>query len=586
MRHVTPVLYLLLVNVTVVQAELPQYQVNHSPYVQLGNAQLGGVNDQMEIWWQTISAGGGSNDSFSVDYRLSETETWTSVGINPALYTGVDGRINHSATITGLNYDTDYDYRVKHLRVGQEISSFQNTFRTRLPAGDTSPYTFVAYGDSAGLSTIGNFRSLQNRINQLDANRGVDFTLLLGDNAYNYGKHSEYDARFNPTLSPELTQYIARKVDYLAVGNHDIWDGMGGQPTRDNYSVPRNGPVGEWAEHNYSFDYGNVHFTTFDSNSLNSASRLENQLDWLVADMQDSTADWKIVFAHHPVAGAPDKYENPGQNYYKQVVKRLREADVDLLMVGHSHTYYWTYPLLGEADGQAIFVEDVDKDYTKGQGLVQITSGTSGRSLRSGSFAAHPFNAAGFTTSTRPRSEYGFAKVDVTDTQLTVSYVAADDGAIIDAFTITDSPSNQHVWSASTLEGDWSGAANWNSPGSPSADWEVLLDSTDSVGPLISVVDGDTTVDRIFLRGGLSPMTLRVPPGVALSAPGGIFIEEGAILAVEGELLADVSNVGGSLIIGPVPTESLSIVPEPCTGILGLLGCLFVVALTSIRGRQ
>ena len=34
-----------------VRAELPQFQVNHAPYLQLGDAALGDANDQMEIWW-------------------------------------------------------------------------------------------------------------------------------------------------------------------------------------------------------------------------------------------------------------------------------------------------------------------------------------------------------------------------------------------------------------------------------------------------------------------------------------------------------------------------------------------------------
>jgi len=273
------VLFILAVGAATMHAQLPQYQVHHPPYVQLGDAQLGGANDQMEILWQTIPAGGGSEDSFSVEYRLAGSETWAPAGINAPLITfpTIEGRINHSATITGLQYDMNYDYRVQHFRAGGVIDSFQNTFRTRLPPGDASPYTFVAYGDSATRNSNANFRAVQNQINQLDAASGVAFTLLLGDNAYVTGTHSNYDARFDPALAPELTQYIARRVDYHSVGNHDTADifpigDFVGFATRDNYSVPLNGPDSgldaQLREHNYSFDYGNVHFATFDSNGL------------------------------------------------------------------------------------------------------------------------------------------------------------------------------------------------------------------------------------------------------------------------------------------------------------------------------
>ncbi len=56
---------------------------------------------------------------------------------------------------------------------------------------------------------------------------------------------------------------------------------------------------------------------------------------------------WKIVFAHHPIGGAPDKGEGPGDDYFKEVVNIANKYGVDLLLTGHSHTYSHTYPLTG-----------------------------------------------------------------------------------------------------------------------------------------------------------------------------------------------------------------------------------------------
>ena len=83
-------------------------------------------------------------------------------------------------------------------------------------------------------------------------------------------------------------------------------------------------------------------------------------------------------------------------------------------------------------------MNDTDKDYEKGAGLVQVVSSMGGRGIRSGTFTQFPFDAAGFSSSTIPASEYGFALVDVTPSRLTVSYTAADDGAVIDSFSITE----------------------------------------------------------------------------------------------------------------------------------------------------
>ncbi len=425
-----------------------QYEVNHNPYLQLGDAPLDGYagseTDQVEVLWQTIPKNSSVKDSFLVEYRPDNpSASWVAAPQVQKINTGTGNRINHFTEIDGLKFDSDYEYRVKHLnQKGEVIETFQNKFHTRLPVGDKSSFSFAAYGDSAYTGNINGFRGVQGRINQMDPN----FSILLGDNVYNGGSHLESDARLDPDLNPEAAEWMASHIDYLSYGNHDIRTDGGG-PSEDNYSnpIPVRGvtsiaqlPSRERPEHNYSFDYGNVHFATFDSNSLKSASRLDGQLDWLEKDLAASNAQWKIVFAHHPVAGVPDKPENPGDNYYKQVVPRLKAAGVDLYLTGHSHTYAWSMPLTGQRNGQATYINDRDKDYAKGAGLVQVVSGMGGKSLRGGSFSQFPFMAAGYTQDTNPASEFGFSNIKVTPNKLTIDYIAADDGSIIDSFSITD----------------------------------------------------------------------------------------------------------------------------------------------------
>ena len=426
-----------------------QYTINHSPRLQLGDAPLvgftGSQTDQVELLWQTVSAGSGTQDAFTVDYRLDGTsDPWLATPPTSQIVIPTGGRINHFTTITGLSYDDDYEYRVRHLQGGVIVDEYASSFRTRLPAGDPAAYSFAAYGDSADIADIQPFRDVQSRINAVDP----AFAVLLGDNVYDSGTHNESDARFDPTINPEATAWTAGHIDYVGFGNHDVATD-GGQPGEDNFSVPvpvagvtasAEPPAGEPMEHNYSFDYGDVHFVTFDTNSLNNATRLDAQLSWIEADIAASSAQWVIVFGHHPVTGSPDKPESAADNYYQQVVPRLHAAGVDVFLMGHSHTYHRTMPLLGQSGGVETFVLDTDNDYAKGDGLVQLVAGTGGKSLRSGTFTQYPFNAAGFSTSTNPAVEYGFAKFDVTPNQLTVSYIAADDGATLDQFTITSGP--------------------------------------------------------------------------------------------------------------------------------------------------
>ncbi len=106
---------------------LPESIVKHTPYLQLGNAPLVGFDggtDQIEVLWQTIPGGGsGTDDAFTVEYRAAGAPTWIDAGAISTIDTGVESRINHFVAITGLQYDTDYEYRVIHERGGQEVTT-------------------------------------------------------------------------------------------------------------------------------------------------------------------------------------------------------------------------------------------------------------------------------------------------------------------------------------------------------------------------------------------------------------------------------------------------------------------------------
>jgi hypothetical protein len=133
--------------------------LKHSPYLQLGNAPLVGygdsAHDQFEILWQSETNASGTNtDTFSAAYKLISTSTWTAAPAESTLDTNIDvgatgtRRINHFLTITGLQYDTDYDYRVLHIRNGSTLATYTATYHTRIAPGSTTSFTFATYGDS------------------------------------------------------------------------------------------------------------------------------------------------------------------------------------------------------------------------------------------------------------------------------------------------------------------------------------------------------------------------------------------------------------------------------------------------------
>src|SRR5690349_5251600 len=97
--------------------ELLAVTVNHTPYPQLGDPPLAPYNngfDQAEILWQTKPAAGTTSTSFNVDVRPNGSPTWTAVPTITTIDTGVGGRVNQSAVLRDLAFDSLYDYRVQH----------------------------------------------------------------------------------------------------------------------------------------------------------------------------------------------------------------------------------------------------------------------------------------------------------------------------------------------------------------------------------------------------------------------------------------------------------------------------------------
>ncbi|HSM00934.1 MAG TPA: metallophosphoesterase family protein [Acidimicrobiia bacterium] len=414
--------------------------VVHPPRIQLGDASLAGYSgselDRVTVMWQTTGSPAG--DVFEVAVRVGTD--W--VGAGPVSVEDVgESRLMHRVELEGLQWNARHEYVVRHLRDGVEVGSWSSRFRTRLRAGDSRPFAFAAYGDSAWRVAPDPADRVQGAI----ADSPAAFTLLLGDNAYDDGTARDLDARFDPDLAPSSAALLARHIEYVAFGNHDIRTD-GGRPSEIAFAVPvpEEGvdaptapPEFERPEHNYSFDHGMAHFLTFDTTSITSPDRLNALLDWVQEDMAASDARWKVVFGHHPVGGSPDKVGEIDRypQYVTQVVERLVESGVDLFLVGHSHTVSWTFPLTGAPDGAIAFVEDSDGRFRAGEGPVQVVSGAGGRSLRHGRHD-DPFVAAAWTLDSDPILEYGFVLIEVRGLELEVSYVAAEGGEVLGRFFI------------------------------------------------------------------------------------------------------------------------------------------------------
>lgn len=176
-------------------------------------------------------------------------------------------------------------------------------------------FSFSAVGDAHIGSAGGDL--FQTALTRSKAS-GDQFTVVLGDNS-NTGQEAEL-ITFNAQAQ------AAGMTIYPVIGNHDIF--FGGW---NNYKSIIGKSI-------YSFNAGNVHFVALDSAN---GTIGENQLNWLVQDLQNTTKPIKIVMLHYPV------YIKEFTSVYKlssdeeiTILKNIfRNYGVQLVLSGHYHGF-------------------------------------------------------------------------------------------------------------------------------------------------------------------------------------------------------------------------------------------------------
>ena len=214
------------------------------------------------------------------------------------------------------------------------------TFHTAWDSHDR-PITILAMGDSGNASD--DQRAVRDRMMEVE---DADVFLHLGDMAYGDGTYPEFEER----VFEIYTALMARIPSWPTPGNHEYKTGFA-DGYIGVYYLPEQAPRPEDNEYYYSFDYGNVHFISLDSNEFRYVTTIgpddDDMLGWLEQDLAESDADWNIAFMHHPVYSSGSH----GNTSWLQavVVPLLEEGGVDLVLAGHDHHYERTIPILGDA---------------------------------------------------------------------------------------------------------------------------------------------------------------------------------------------------------------------------------------------
>lgn len=361
------------------------------PFIQMPNS------NQVTVVWRTDAL----TDS-AVDYGLDLT--YSGGTASDASLTN-----EHVINIPALLPGTNYYYRV---RSGGVTLAQGDAFHTKRAANQ--PFRVVIFGDfGAGTSGMSNVAA------QVNSVTNADLILTVGDNIYPEGQPGLFDPYWFSQYAP-----IMRRVPtFPALGNHDVGDGdYSGAAYLSNFYLPTNGPAG-LIERNYSFDYGNAHFATFDSNpctnpAINTAT-IAAIKTWLSNDLASTTKPWKFVYFHHPPytsAGTHDDNEGVKTN----IMPIVEAAGVQMVFNGHQHWYERLSAI---------------------NGVYHITTGDGGQNLNA------PPTARESTSMSLLWGVNGFTIVDIDDTKLTLTHITNgvpfDTFSLDRAFQINSQPTSQ-----------------------------------------------------------------------------------------------------------------------------------------------
>ena len=343
------------------------------PYLQIGKTPQ---PQSLQILWHTVV----SNDSWLTEYKNSTESNWrksenqsaskiTIAGTNPfTVY-----HASFEALIPGsiFNYRVSKNGKIVFTAEAKALKSAEQPYRM-VVSGDMGAGTKEAVQIAKGIYTS-----------------NPDLIAIAGDIVYSNGLIKEYKTKFWPIYNAEKVDSVGvplmSTIPFVAaVGNHDA-------DTRDLdrfpdalayyhfWDQPLNGPVGKEGGAivpllkgseankkafldgageryprmtNFSFDYGNAHWTVLDSDTY--VDWTDSTLkDWVIKDLEKAnTTTWRFVIFHHPGF-------NSSRAHFEQQQMRLlspifEKGKVDIVFTGHVHNYQRSFPMTFVPDRNGI----------------------------------------------------------------------------------------------------------------------------------------------------------------------------------------------------------------------------------------
>lgn len=235
--------------------------------------------------------------------------------------------------LIGLQPETLYHYQVRVQSVaGETCVSDVLPFKTAVNA-DT-PFSFAVTSETGGTCSD----EYNQEIFQQIARYRPDFLLMVGDSVCHGRNYTDWERYF---FGPART-LLHNTPFYLCLGNHEenapwFYDFVA-------YPEPKN---------YYAFSYGNSHLIALDSTAIvayreGQPHLIEGgfepgapQYEFLVQELSQSKARWKIVFFHYPPYVSAD-YQVEAMRVVCPILEKYR---VDLVFNSHTIVYERSHPI-------------------------------------------------------------------------------------------------------------------------------------------------------------------------------------------------------------------------------------------------
>ncbi|MBM3761641.1 MAG: metallophosphoesterase [Acidobacteria bacterium] len=440
------------------------------PYLQLGDRPTIAAQGALDLMW----LGHDKDVDFVVEYKSSGG--WlkaTPKMVRRVDFKGTEPHRVYSASLEKLKPGAAFTYRVS---VGDQQLIEASSIARKATNANTR---FVVWGDCS--VNTDDQRAVAYQASLIKP----DYIFITGDIVYNRGRVSEYQSNFWPIYNADQASLktgapLLRSTPFTGVvGNHDAQGDIDLAVNPDPlayfhyWSQPLNGPTlsldhkfvpkfkgddvvkAKFLEAtkltfpgmaNFSFDYGNVHWTVIDSNSY---------VDWTDAELRKWVADdlkaaakakWRIVAYHHPPFNSSKAHGK--EQRLRMLADVLEAGKADLILSGHVHNYQRTYPLTFQAEPGFVLGKNqqvpgkwtLDKTFdgvknTKPKAPIYIVTGAGGARLYNQEQTNDKSSWQEFTTNF-VSNIHSFSVIDTTAKTLTFKQISAE-GKELDHFTIT-----------------------------------------------------------------------------------------------------------------------------------------------------